>query len=105
MQIELLELKNIMQDTAELTATAMLVKSGKLSSALSKREAYREYGEGVVNRWIAEGLVKVRKDGNNTAKCRLNRVELESVAKANNRTTYITTAERAEISNLKNKQP
>lgn len=97
MQIELFELKNIIQDTAELTATAMLVKSGKLSSVLSKREAYREYGEGVVNRWIAEGLIQVRKDGNNSAKCRLNRVELESIAKANNRITYITTAERKSL--------
>lgn len=94
MQIELFELKNLLSDAAEIASIKTLVELGHLPATLSKREAYRKYGEGVVKRWISEGLIKVRKDGNNTSKCRLDRVELEILSRSNNRLTYKSTAER-----------
>ncbi|SHE69530.1 hypothetical protein SAMN05444405_102310 [Bacteroides luti] len=94
MQFELFELKNLLSDAAEIASVKILVELGHLPATLSKREAYRKYGEGVVKRWISEGLIKVRKDGNSTSKCRLNRMELETLSKANNRLTYKSTAER-----------
>lgn len=94
MQIDLFELKNLLSDAAEVATVKTLIEVGKLSPFLSKREAYRLYGAGLVKRWIEEGLIKVNKDGNNTAKCRLSRVELEELSKANNRITYKSTAER-----------
>lgn len=93
-EFELFQLKNLLSDAAEVATIKTLVSLGHLSPTLSKREAYRTYGEGVVKRWIAEGLIKVHKDGNNTSKCRLDRVELETLARSNNRLTYLSTAER-----------
>lgn len=94
MNIELFELKNLIKDAAEVATIKTLIEVGQLPPFLSKREAYKKYGEGVVKRWISEGLIKVQKDGNNTSKCRLDRIELESLSRANNRLTYKTTAER-----------
>lgn len=93
-QLELFELKNLLSDAAEIGSVKTLVDLGVIPATLSKREAYRRYGEGVVKRWIEEGLIKVNKDGNNTSKCRLSRVELEILSRANNRLTYLSTAER-----------
>ena len=94
MMIDLYELKNLLHDTAQIAVTSTLVAKGDLSPTISKREAYRVYGEGVVKRWIEEGLLTVRKDGNNTSKCRISRLEIEALSIANNRISYLTTAER-----------
>lgn len=94
MEIDLYELKNLLYDVGQMAITGSRIASGDLSPTLSKREAYRIYGEGVVKRWIEEGLLTIRKDGNNTSKCRISRIEIEALAKANNRITYLSTAER-----------
>lgn len=94
LNLELYELKNLLCDVSEMASIKVLIELGQIPSFISKREAYRLYGEGVVKRWISEGLIKVQKDGNNTSKCRLSRFELEALSKANNRLTYKTTAER-----------
>ena len=69
MELEIYELKNLLADAAEIGATKALVKVGALSETVSRREAYRQYGEGVVKRWIEEGILEVRKDGGHTSKC------------------------------------
>lgn len=89
MEIELYQLTNLLNDAADLAVTKALVDLGKLPSFISRREAYRRYGEGVVKRWIEEGLIEVHKDGENTATCRLSVVRLEALSKANNRLTYL----------------
>ena len=94
MEIDLHELKNLLFDNAQMILTSTRIANGELSPTLSKREAYRIYGEGIVKRWIEEGLLTVRKDGSNTSKCRISRLEIEALAKANNRITYLSTAER-----------
>ena len=81
-------------DAASEGALRALVSIGALSPTLSKREAYRIYGEGTVKRWIEEGLLNIRKDGNNTSKCRISRLEIEALSNANNRISYLSTAER-----------
>ena len=94
MNIELYQLTNLLSDAADLAATKVMVTLGKYPETVSRREAYRRYGEGVVKRWIQEGLIEVKKDGDNTSKCRLDLVRLEALSKANNRVTYLSTAER-----------
>lgn len=90
MNIETHELKNLIHEIATVTATAMRVELGGLSVSISQRQAFQSYGEGKVKRWIAQGSIKIRKDGNNTANCRINRIEIESMAKAEGITdTYI----------------
>ena len=94
MEIELFELRCLLTDAVELGAKKALQEAGILKPYLKKSEAYRLYGRGIVDRWIEEGLIKIRKDGNQSAAWRLDRIELEVVAKSLNRHTYLSVEER-----------
>lgn len=89
-----IEYRNALIDAAELGAQKALVEMGQLKPYLKKREAYRMYGESVVNRWIMEGLITPIKDGTRNASVRIDRIQLETVSKACNRASYISTEER-----------
>lgn len=78
----------MLQDAAELGANAALSKAGVLKPYLSKEEANRMYGRVNVDRWIAKGHIEAIKDGNNTSKCRIDRVQIEAIAKTANRHSY-----------------
>lgn len=88
------EYVNALIDAAELGAKKALEGAGLLKPYLSVREAKRVYGPTVVDRWIKEDLLKVLKDGNASAKCRISRIQIEAVAKSANRATYLTIEER-----------
>jgi hypothetical protein len=94
MEISLAVLTSLLQDAAELGATAALSKYGLIKPYMTKTNARDSYGRGIVDRWIKEGLVTPRKDGNHSASWRIERAEIEAVAKANNRSSYLTVAER-----------
>lgn len=89
-----LEFRNALVDAAEAGATKALMDVGLLKPYLKLREAYRLYGEAIVNRWIKEGLVRVKKDGTRNASVRIDRLELLTVARTANRATYLTAEER-----------
>lgn len=89
-----LEYRNALVDAAEAGATKALMDVGLLKPYLKLREAYRLYGEAIVNRWIREGLVRVIKDGTRNASIRIDRLELLTVARTANRATYLTAEER-----------
>ncbi|HCY42241.1 MAG TPA: hypothetical protein DHV48_12940 [Prolixibacteraceae bacterium] len=88
------ELKNLLADAAELGAKRALLDLGLSKPYLKEREAKRIYGPTIVERWIKEGLITPVKDGNNTASKRISRIQIEAVAKAANRCTYLTMDER-----------
>lgn len=94
MEITRTELQKMLLGAAQLGAEVALAKVGKLKPYLKKAEAFRMYGQGVVERWIKEGLVTPIKDGNDSASWRLDRTELEAVAKTSNRHTYLTVNQR-----------
>lgn len=87
------EFRNALVDAAELGAKKALTEAGILRPFISEREAFRLYGEAVVRRWVEEGLVHPKQDGPNCKK-RIDRLEIESVWKVSNRSTYIPTSER-----------
>lgn len=87
-------LSAMLADAAEIGANAAMGKAGMIRPYLSKQEAFKTYGRTVVERWIKEGLVTPRKDGSDTAKWRIDRTEIESVAKASNRPSYTMVTER-----------
>jgi hypothetical protein len=89
-----LEYRNALIDAAEVGAMKALMEIGELKPYIKLRESYRKYGEAVVNRWIKEGLIEPKKDGTRNASVRINRIEIETVAKTCNRATYLTTEER-----------
>jgi hypothetical protein len=92
-----IEYRNALIDAAEVGAKKALLEAGILKPFLKLREAQRNYGESVVNRWIKEGLITPIKDGNRTASVRINRIEIETIAKTANRASYLTTEERNSI--------
>ena len=67
---------------AELGAITALVKTCQLRPYLKKAEAFRLYGRKHVEHWIEEGLITPRKDGDHSAAWRIDRLEIEAVAKA-----------------------
>lgn len=81
-------LKYLLAEAAELGANSALASLGVIKPYLSKQEAFTKYGRANVERWIKEELVTARKDGGHSAKWRIDRVEIEAVAKASNRPSY-----------------
>lgn len=72
-------LRRIVDAASAAGAIAALVSSGALPPYLKKSEAYQRFGRYRVELWIAKGLVTARKDGNQSAAWRIDRVELETL--------------------------
>lgn len=85
---------NALRDASEMGALKALEAAGLIRPYLSEREAKRKYGPAIVARWIQERLITVLKDGDGTASKRIDRLQIEAVAKSANRCTYLTTLER-----------
>jgi hypothetical protein len=89
-----LEFRNALIDAAEVGAKKALVEAGRLTPFLKLKESQKMYGASVVNRWIKEGLITTIKDGSHNASVRIDRIQIETIAKTCNRATYLTTEER-----------
>ncbi|EHQ28999.1 hypothetical protein [Mucilaginibacter paludis] len=89
MDIPLSHLRALLAEAAELGATRALIKVGILKPFLKKAEANRLYGRTNIDKWLKAGLITPRKDGAASSSLRLDRNELEEVAKANNWKAYI----------------
>ena len=83
-----IEYRRAMLDAAEIAAQKVLVSTGQLKPYMSLRQAYKLYGERNVERWRKEGLIKAVKDGDRNSKVRIDRLEIESVARTSNRASY-----------------
>ena len=92
-----IEYRNALIDAAELGARKALEAVGMIKPYLKLREAQRLYGTSIVNRWILEGLINIIKDGTRNASVRINRVQIETIAKTCNRSNYLTTDERKSV--------
>jgi hypothetical protein len=82
MEISPLLLELITKEAAELGAIATLVKTGRCKPFLNKSEAFRLYGRANVEHWMEAGLITKRKDGDYSAAWRLDRLELEVIARS-----------------------
>lgn len=79
----------LIKSIAKLTATEMLTLSGGLKPFISKSEAYRMYGRGKVDKWIAEGYLSLSQDEAGTSsKMRINRSEIDALAQADDLIHY-----------------
>jgi hypothetical protein len=83
-----LEFKNALYTISELTAKSVLKELGLLKPYLSLNEAYSKYGEGTVDRWVKERLVRKIKDGEGNSPVRIDRIEIEAVAQTSNRAEW-----------------
>jgi hypothetical protein len=82
MEISPLLLELITKEAAELGAITTLVKTGQCKPFLNKSEAFRLFGRANVEQWLEDGLIIKRKDGDHSAAWRLDRLELEVVARS-----------------------
>ncbi|QQT26852.1 hypothetical protein [Sphingobacterium spiritivorum] len=79
----------VLRSMAKLTATEMLTMTGGLKSYISKAEAYKMYGRGKVDKWIADGHLSISQDEVGTSsKMRINRGEIEALAEADDLLSY-----------------
>ena len=85
--IDILQLKQL-QAIIEVAVNKALLNSKSLTPYLSLNQAYRMYGRKTVDRWAAEKLITVIKDGTGTSKCRIKREEIELVAATSNRASW-----------------
>lgn len=72
----------LLQAGAELGAISALIKTGRLKPYITKAEAFRRYGRKNIERWLNEGLLTPRKDGDHSAGWRIDRFELELIVQA-----------------------
>lgn len=61
--LELYELKNLCADMAALGVAAYRKEAAPASDNLSQREAYRQFQETRVKRWVREGLITPYRNG------------------------------------------
>ncbi|NHA02520.1 hypothetical protein G7092_01865 [Mucilaginibacter sp. HC2] len=75
------QLRTIVREAAELGAIIALVRTGKIPPYLKKREAYRRFGKCYIERLLAKGELTIRSDGNHSAAWRIDRIEIEAIAR------------------------
>lgn len=83
------QLGMLLRDAAEMGANLALSSIGKLKPYLTKSDAFRAYGRKNIERWIDQGLITPRKDGNQSAPWRIERIEVEAIRKALDTILYI----------------
>jgi hypothetical protein len=79
----------LLRDVAEMGAKLALSRTGKIKPYLNKSEAFRRYGRKNIERWIDQGLITPRKDGNQSAAWRIDRIEVEAIRKSLDAMLYI----------------
>ncbi|PYF74575.1 hypothetical protein [Pedobacter nutrimenti] len=79
----------LLRDAAEVGAKLVLSRTGKIKPYLNKSEAFRRYGRKNIERWIDQGLITPRKDGNQSAAWRIDRIEVEAIRKSLDAMLYI----------------
>ena len=77
-----MERQLLLQAGAELGALIALIKTGQIKPYITKAEAFRRYGRKNVERWLDDGLLTPRKDGDHSASWRIDRLEAELIVKA-----------------------
>lgn len=87
MQLNDVQIKRLMIDTAVMAAKKALIEVGQLKPYLTLKEAQRIHGEYTVNLWIKTGLLKPIKDGARNCKVRIDRIQLDAVAATSNRSS------------------
>ena len=80
-------LTDLLKSAALTGAERALAQAGPLNDQLSPAAAYRRYGRTQVERWKKEGLITLHDKV-------FDRLELEAVADASNRATYLQVADR-----------
>ena len=82
-----------LNNAVQAGAKKALSHSGILQATCSKAAAYRLFGRSIVDRWFAEGLLTTIANKGKVSN-KIDRTQLERVAAASNRTSYLAVADR-----------
>jgi hypothetical protein len=82
------QLYSFVTDCIKAALTEYTAATGAKQPYMSKRKAFATYGQGVVERWVREGLVAVNKDSVGNFKARLSVAELSKAAAASNYASF-----------------
>jgi len=86
------EIKTLLTDALGDIHARVPANGPPVDRYVTKARAYRMYGRSVVDRWIAEGLLKpVQRDKRKSV---LDRAALHRIASKSNRATYLPVVER-----------
>lgn len=91
------EFVKALEAAAKVASVQALVSAGVIKPYVSVREAYRMYGEGTVERWCREGVIKKIKDGEGNSKIRISRVQLEAAETQNRAEWYVRQAREGKL--------
>ncbi len=81
--LEFYELKNLCMEMAELGAANYAKLMAPAKDLISQRNAYRDYGEARVKRWVHQGMVNTVRSGNaSRSKVLYSRAELMALDKS-----------------------
>jgi len=83
------ELRALMVDAGTVAAKKALTDAGLVKATMSKRAAYKKYGQPTVDRWLKNGLIQPNRDNYGKFSFRLDANELEALSKADNRHRFI----------------
>lgn len=94
--ISVSHLAALLRDAARMGADEVITELNLKQPYMNKSAAIKKYGKANFEQWVSQGLVTPIKDGNDSAQYRIDRLEIEAVAKASNRSGYLTVEERYE---------
>jgi hypothetical protein len=77
MEIADAQLLALVSKAAELATIKTLIKTGNLKPYIKRSEAFLKFGRKNIEKWLNEGLIKPRKDGDHSAALRLDHLEIE----------------------------
>lgn len=81
--LELYELKNLCSEMAELGAANYAKRIAPANDLISQREAYREFQECRVKKWVQKGLITTTRGGTSIrSKVLYSRADLLAIEKA-----------------------
>ena len=92
--MDLHEIKTLLTDALEDIHAWVPANGPPVDRYVTKAQAYRLYGRSVVDRWIAEGLLKPVQRDKHSRKSVLDRAALHRIASKSNRATYLPVVER-----------
>jgi hypothetical protein len=87
--LDLTQLRAFMTDMANITAEKVAVATGQKKATLSMHAAGKRFGKMVVERWLKEGVVKKRRDGEGLM-WRINEADLMIAEASEHRIAHLT---------------
>jgi hypothetical protein len=82
MEVSIALLQQVANESAQLGALSAMIRLGAIKPYLNKTQAFKIYGRSKVESWLKDGHIRLIKDGDHSAAWRLDRIQLDTLEKA-----------------------